>query len=229
MESDTSPTGAVEPGRQRIGRPRRLTTSDVIDQAIRLADDLGLGGLSMPALAKQLGVGTMTLYGYVKNKEDLLDKVAARLFEDLELAPHERWQDAMFGFFSAFREAALAHPTLARLLADGRITIPAVFDILETLFGKMTDDGVAIDEAIRIFYSALTYTIGFVLWEIPRVHLQPEGAYGDQWTHLISQLDPEVYPILSGSALPTATTVATAAQFDWGLRRVLGWQPAKRR
>jgi TetR/AcrR family tetracycline transcriptional repressor len=229
MSSGTSPTGAVESGHKRIGRPRRLTTPEVIDQAISLADDQGLGGLSMPALAKHLGVGTMTLYGYVENKEDLLDKVAARLFADLELSSHERWQNAMFSFFSGFREAAIAHPTLARLLADGRITIPAVFDILETLFGEMTDEGVPIDEAIRLFYSALTYTIGFVLWEIPRVHLQPEGAYADQWTDLISELDDEAYPILTGSAAETATTVATVVQFNWGLSRILGYQPAERR
>lgn len=228
MRSDTSPTGA-ESGHKRIGRPRRLTTPEVIDQAISLADDRGLGGLSMPALAKHLGVGTMTLYGYVNNKEDLLDKVAARLFEDLELPSHERWQDAMLGFFTGFREAAVAHPTLARLLADGRITIPAVFDILETLFGEMTDDGVPIGEAVRLFYSALTYTIGFVLWEIPRAHLQPQRAYADQWTHLLSQLDDEAYPILTGPAAATATTVATTVQFDWGLRRILNYQPAKRR
>jgi len=225
MSSDTSATDSAGSGRKRIGRPRRLTTTEVIDQAISLADDLGLGGLSMPALAKHLGVGTMTLYGYVENKEDLLDKVAARLFEDLELSPHERWQDTMFSFFSGFREAAIAHPTLARLLADGRIAIPAVFDILETLFGEMADDGVPIDEAIRLFYSALTYTIGFVLWEIPRVHLQPAGAYADQWIDLISHLDQEVYPILTGSAVETATTVATAVQFEWGLHRILRGQP----
>ena len=97
----------------------------------------------------------------------------------------------------------------------------AVFDILESFFADMTDDGVSIDEAIRLFYAALTYTIGFVLWEIPRVHLQPSGAYAEQWTGLTSQLDPETYPILTGPAVRTATTVADTPQFDWGLRRII--------
>jgi AcrR family transcriptional regulator len=201
----------------------------VITEAITLADDLGLEGLSMPTLAKHLGVGTMTLYGYVKNKEDLLDKVAARLFENITVSTHEGWQEGMFSFFSEFRTAAIAHPTLARLLATGRITIPAVFDILETFFGEMTDDSVPIDEAVRLFYAALTYTIGFVLWEIPRAHLQPEGAYADQWTRLVADLDENAYPILTGPAVPTATTVAALPQFDWGLRRILGSQPLNRR
>jgi len=228
LSKDTSPTNTAGGESKRVGRPKRLTTPEVIDEAIRLADDYGLGGLSMPALAKHLGVGTMTLYGYVNNKEDLLDKIAARLFEDLEVPSHESWQQGLFDFFSEFREAAIAHPTLARLLANGRITIPAVFDILEGFFGEMTDDGVSMDEAIRVFYAALTYTIGFVLWEIPRVHLQPNEAYADQWTSLISHLDPETFPILTGPALDTATTVAGISQFRWGLRRVLGYQATAR-
>lgn len=226
MSEDTSPKVGAEP--KRVGRPKRLATSEIIDEAIRLADDLGLEGLSMPALAKHLGVGTMTLYGYVDNKEDLLDKIATRLFEDLEVSSHKGWQQGMVDFFSDFREAAIAHPTLARLLASGRITIPAVFDILEGFFGEMTDDGVSIDEAIRLFYAALTYTIGFVLWEIPRVHLQPTGAYAEQWTGLISQLGAETYPILTGPATQTATTVADIAQFNWGLRRLLDCQSTDR-
>ena len=226
MSEDISPTVGAE--LKRVGRPKRLTTPEVVDEAIRIADTIGLNGLSMPALAKHLEVGTMTLYGYVKNKEDLLDRIAARLFEDLEVPSHEGWREGMFDFFTGFRQAAIAHPTLARLLAGGRITIPAVFDILESFFGEMADDGVSIDEAIRVFYAALTYTIGFVLWEIPRVHLQPTGAYADQWTGLISQLDPETYPILTGPAVATATTVADTAQFNWGLRRVIDCQPTDR-
>jgi AcrR family transcriptional regulator len=226
MSEETAPMVGDEP--KRVGRPKRLTTSEVIEEAIRLADDLGLEGLSMPALAKHLGVGTMTLYGYVENKEDLLDKIAARLFEDLEVSFHESWRQGLLAFFSEFRQAAIAHPTLARLLASGQITIPAVFDILESFFGEMTDDGVSIDEAIRLFYAALTYTIGFVVWEIPRVHLQPTGAYAEQWTGLISQLDPEIYPILTGPAVRTATTVAETSQFNWGLRRILDCQPTDR-
>lgn len=226
MSEEVSPTVGDEP--KRVGRPKRLTTPEVIEEAIRLADDLGLEGLSMPALARHLGVGTMTLYGYVKNKEDLLDKMAARLFEDLEVAFHESWQQGMLAFFSEFRQAAITHPTLARLLASGRITIPSVFDILEGFFGEMTDDGVPIDEAIRLFYAALTYTIGFVLWEIPRVHLQPTGTYAEQWTGLTSQLDPEAYPILTGPAVRTATTVADTQQFNWGLRRIVDCHPTGR-
>ena len=74
---------------------------------------------------------------------------------------------------------------------------------------------------MRVFYACLTYTIGFVLWEIPRAHLQPETSYGDQWDELISRLDPAEYPILTDPALATAKTVASTTQFNWGLVRII--------
>lgn len=72
-----------------------------------------------------------------------------------------------------------------------------------------------------MFCSALTYAIGFVLWEIPRAHLQPEAAYADQWVDLISQLDNTKFPILTGPATQTAVTVASSSQFNWGLTRIV--------
>jgi hypothetical protein len=85
----------------------------------------------------------------------------------------------------------------------------------------MTHDGAPIEEAVRTFYAALTYTIGFVIWEIPRAHLQREEDYAEQWASSLSQLDPEKYPVLTGPAAKVAPTVASAQQFYWGLNRII--------
>jgi AcrR family transcriptional regulator len=205
----------------RVGRPRRLSTSEIVTIAIELADEQGLEELSMPKLAKRLGVGTMTLYGYVQSKQDLLDRIAEQIFEGLDVSSDDDWRKGLFRFFSDFRAAALAHPTLAGLLAAGRITIPAVLDLLESSFQQMTDDGVPIEEAVRTFYAALSYTLGFVLWEIPRAHVQTEAAYADHWTDLVSGLDRSQFPMLTGIAAEVVPTVASGEQFEWGLSRIL--------
>jgi AcrR family transcriptional regulator len=217
--SQESPTEHSTLG--RVGRPRRLSTPEIVTTAIDLADEQGLEELSMPKLATRLGVGTMTLYGYVQNKEDLLDRIAEQIFQGLDVSSRDDWRQRLFGFFSSFRDAALAHPTLARLLATGRITIPAVFDILEASFQQMIDDGTPIEDAVRTFYAALTYTIGFVLWEIPRARIQTEAAYADQWADLISHLDPSQFPVLTGIAKGVVPTVVSTEQFNWGLDRIL--------
>lgn len=220
MSSDHQETPS-EPGARRVGRPARLTAAEVVDAAIELADSEGLEALSMPKLAKQLGIGTMTVYGYVENKEDLLDQMATRIFEGLSFTETLGWQRGMSRFFSDFRSAALVHPTLARLLATGRVAIPAVFDILEKVLKEANEYEIPIDEAVQVFYTGLTYTIGFVLWEIPRTHLQDEAQYIDQWADLISKLDPTQHPLVTGPGASVLPGVASARQFHAGLARII--------
>lgn len=205
---------------QRVGRPRQLTTPEVINEAIHLCDEEGLEALSMPRLAGRLGVGTMTLYGYVENKSELLDRITEEVFRGLEVPEHDDWHEALTSFCADFRQAALAHATLAQLLATGRVTIPAVFDILEGLFQKASGQGIAVDHAARTFYAALSYTIGFVIWEVPRTRLQTDSQYASQWTDLVSGLDPTRYALVI-EAKEMLSTVASPEQFHWGLNRLV--------
>ncbi len=49
-----------------------LTTDAVVEAGVALADERGLDGLTMRAVAERLGVGTMSLYTYVPGKEELV-------------------------------------------------------------------------------------------------------------------------------------------------------------
>ncbi|OLT16954.1 hypothetical protein BJF78_13455 [Pseudonocardia sp. CNS-139] len=55
-------------GGQRSGRPRKLTEDDLV-RAV-LAE--GFAGITVPAVARRLGVSTMTLYRYTPNRAELL-------------------------------------------------------------------------------------------------------------------------------------------------------------
>ncbi|WP_158614064.1 TetR/AcrR family transcriptional regulator [Cellulomonas sp. PhB143] len=60
-------------------RPSR-TPDEIAAAAVALADDGGLAALSMRRLAQALGLGTMSLYTYVQNKDDLVDLAVDRAF-----------------------------------------------------------------------------------------------------------------------------------------------------
>ena len=59
----------AEPG----ARKPRFTRDDIAAAAIRIADAEGFDALSMRRLAAELDAGTMTLYHYVRTKDELLD------------------------------------------------------------------------------------------------------------------------------------------------------------
>jgi AcrR family transcriptional regulator len=67
--------------RPQRGPKRELSVERIVEAAVAIADDEGLGAVSMAKVAASLGFTTMSLYRYVTSKDDLLmlmqDTVAA--------------------------------------------------------------------------------------------------------------------------------------------------------
>src|SRR3712207_5487713 len=76
-------TGRRGPRGRRSRRP--LDRDAILAAAVALVDREGLAALNMRALASDLGVGTMSLYHHVPNREALLDGVVEVMMADIEL------------------------------------------------------------------------------------------------------------------------------------------------
>ena len=63
-----------------------LTRQTVVEGALALADAEGLEAVTIRRLAKRLGVTPMALYWHFPSKDELLDGVAASLFEKVDLS-----------------------------------------------------------------------------------------------------------------------------------------------
>lgn len=102
-----------EPEASKVGRPARVSRAEVVDAAVALADEQGLGKVSMRAVAKALGVGTMTLYSHVPGREELLDLMIERAYSELELPGVELdWRPALETYARAQWTMLRAHPWL---------------------------------------------------------------------------------------------------------------------
>ncbi|MGW1189216.1 TetR/AcrR family transcriptional regulator C-terminal domain-containing protein [Streptomyces sp. NPDC002559] len=69
------------------GRRAGLSRERVIDAALVLLDDRGVGALTMRRLAAELEVEAMTLYNYVPTKAALLDALVERVFTEAVPGP----------------------------------------------------------------------------------------------------------------------------------------------
>jgi AcrR family transcriptional regulator len=95
--------GRQEPGRR--GPKQSLSTPEVVDMAVALADKEGVQALSMRKVAEAVGVSPMSLYTYVPSKSELLDLMFDRVLggaadpdeavvgwrEQLAFMARERW------------------------------------------------------------------------------------------------------------------------------------------
>jgi AcrR family transcriptional regulator len=209
--------------RIRPARPTRrprgsLTRQQVVDTALRLADEEGLEALTMPVLAQRLACGVMTLYGYVANKEDLLDAIALRGLADLQLpqplpsasaAVLEAWGRAL-------RLTLLEHPCLPVIFLSRPVIGPGIFRGLETLLVALRRAGLPAAAGVHALYAVLIYTTGFAAWEAPRTRQQPEAAYAAAWRREFASLPPEDFPV-TGTVVDELAHVAGAEQFERGL------------
>jgi TetR/AcrR family tetracycline transcriptional repressor len=203
--------------------PRNTLSRDrVVKAALVLLDAKGLDALTMPSLAKHLGVGTMSLYRHVTDKDDLINAVADYVLSDVAVPEGEPddWEGRVTGYLRALRDAARAHPSLSRILADRGLTVGPVFEQLEAVHGILRTAGFSDLDAVRTFYSLLTYVFGFVVWELPRVRQQHASSYIEAWNESIDHLDPEAYPNLH-AVRRQLTTTASDDQFEYGLEHLL--------
>lgn len=79
---------------------RKLTPAAIVDEALVLLNEEGIGGLTMRRLSARLGVSAPTLYWHFKHKTALLSAVMEVLFDKcLDSVPEcDTWQDWMRAF-----------------------------------------------------------------------------------------------------------------------------------
>jgi AcrR family transcriptional regulator len=143
---------------------RRLTLETIVDAAAELVAEEGVEALSMRRLARRCGVGAMTLYGYVRTKEELLGALANKFFADLE--PVDRngvgWQDEIAAVFRSVRQVFLQHPELVPIVATQRIDGIAAYRGAEIVLGALRRAGLGDHDVISAFDALTSLTIGSV-------------------------------------------------------------------
>jgi TetR/AcrR family tetracycline transcriptional repressor len=195
-----------------------LTREQVVAAALALADESGLAGLTMPALAARLGCGVMTLYGYVRGKDELMEEMGQRGIADLALArplPADAG-GVLLAWGRAMRATLLRHPALPAIYLNQAVVGPGILRGVEALLGALVSRGYPSDRGVAAIYAVLIYTIGFVAWELPRT--SQADAYAASWRQVVAGLTPpDAFPLTSAN-IDALTLVATEGQFELGLR-----------
>jgi AcrR family transcriptional regulator len=140
---------------------RSLTLETIVDAASDLVAAEGFDALTMRRLAQRCGVGAMTLYGYVRTKEELLGALANRLLSELELPGDDSpWEEQIAHVFRSVREVFLQHPELIPIAATQRIDGAAAYRGAEVVFRALRNAGLDDRTMISAFDALTSFTIG---------------------------------------------------------------------
>jgi len=174
-----------------------LSRDQVLQAAIALADEGGVGALSMRKLGQVLGVEAMSLYNHVAGKGDLLDGMIDAVFSEIGLPV------AGGGWKSAMRERAIKvravlgrHRWAIGLMESRSSPGPATLRHHDAVLGCLRGAGFSVGLTAHAYSLLDSYIYGFALQEASLPFGTPEETA--QVAHEIAgQMPAGEYPHLA--------------------------------
>lgn len=153
-------------GRKRAPR-HTLSHEVIVTQAVAVLDDNGPDGLTMRALATQLGVGPMALYTYFSSKDELLDAVRDHLLRGLADARRDGdWRDQLREIGTNLYRLLVAHPSLIHLFATRPLAGHEAAEATEAQLAALRGAGFDRVTAARAHLTLLHHALGAATWEV---------------------------------------------------------------
>lgn len=205
-----------------------LTREAIVAAAVSIADRDGLEGVSMRAVARELGAGTMSLYRHVPGKDELLalmvDAVTAGTAPELT----GDWREDLRRFAESEWEFGHRHPwtlTVSRVVVG-----PATLASFETALAAAAQTGLPDREVVSIVVAVLNLAMGATrISAEARAATRRTGLDDERWwelqvpvleRHLDEATTPVLQRIYAGGALAASTT-DPRAEFEASLELLL--------
>jgi AcrR family transcriptional regulator len=167
----------------------------ILDQALALVDEQGLGAMSMRAVAERVGLTSMALYPYVGGKDALLDGLVDLLHAELGTAYGTDpaaldWRQRLRALGRSVRTLSLAHPGAYPLLLNRPAAAASASWLTAALTSTLLDAGATEAEASRLTRMICAFLLGYTTGEVtgglpggaPAAELTGNKPTGDKLT-----------------------------------------------
>jgi AcrR family transcriptional regulator len=153
--------------RSRARQPS-LSREQIVRAAVELADAEGPEAISMRRIAAQLGVGAMTLYGYVADRDALLAHMINEVVAEMGKPgrPSGSWRADLELLAHRVRDVNLRHAWLPAELGTAPFLIsPRLVDWAEFILTALDLPGIDIQTAAALLRAVNNYVVGTTLRE----------------------------------------------------------------
>lgn len=152
--------------RTRPSPRRSLDLDQIAATALELVDREGHGALTIRRLAEELGVGAMTLYGYVRTKEEIAEHLTELALRELEIPMVGRWDERLAQLFGNLRALLWRHPGVAYLDTVQPLSGPAAFRAADAALGILAGAGLNRIDCVAGMSNLVNFTFGSALFRL---------------------------------------------------------------
>jgi AcrR family transcriptional regulator len=175
-----------------------LTQERIVAESLRLLDEGGLNGFSLPKLGRALGADQTAVYRHFASKDDLVLAIADRLIEEAMTGfePHDCWVDTLTEMTRRLRLAYLAHPAAASMSAYRTTQGPAEIATVNIIIDAILKAGFEGAEAAIMYRAAGDFALAFAGFEASFLALDKKAQQHDRaaWTQAYLSVDREQFP-----------------------------------
>ncbi len=200
-----------EPAARRPSHSR----AEIARAAIEIADAEGFEAVSMRRVAQKLGAGTMTLYHYVRNKDELVALMSDAVMGEI-LVPEgelsDDWRQALTEIASRSRDAFVRHKWIFERFGDGRPG-PNGLRHFEQSLAAVAALELEREEIFDLIGQVDDYVFGYALREQQEREEHQRGWRPDVIEFLQREVDSGNYPRITGF-LGTDVDTAIGEMFD---------------
>jgi AcrR family transcriptional regulator len=190
------------------GRRSPRSREDIAAAAIAVADAEGIDAVSMRRVAAELGLGTMSLYHYIRSKDELLDLMAdgimgGQLVDDAEL--RKGWRVGLAAIAHATRRNFERHPWMGRAMNPRPASVPGpnAMRHIDQSLAAVADTGLDVKGKMELIGTVDDYVIGYTFRA--RMFAEEEAEAPDaEWMaqlfeHLRTRIESGEYPHLQAA------------------------------
>jgi AcrR family transcriptional regulator len=181
------------------GLPRgSLTRELLVRESLRLLDEDGVAGFSLPKLGRALGADPTAIYRHFASKDDLVLAIAEAMIEEglRDLKPSECWLETLREIAHRARSGCLAHPAAASLVAYRTTQGPAEMRSVDIILGALNEAGFAGKEAALVYRAFGDFALYWAGGEGTFLALDEKAQQKDRdaWTRAYLTADRAAYP-----------------------------------
>jgi len=154
-------------------RDKALSRDEIVQAAVDLADSEGAGAVNMRRIAKEIGVGAMSLYWHVVDKEQLLDLMLDAVEgEDPIVEVSGDWRADLGRIARQRRHGLLRHPWAVDFMSGRPPFGPNALLQIERSLSVLDDLDLDTRTALKVLMTIDTYVTGSVLHELREIRAE---------------------------------------------------------